>query len=470
MAVFFFCKVGFAKIISNFFFLGEEVSDSVSNQQMDKNSFQLRTIDESFSQNEEKFKEESPKLKELDWNKQSFTTHTPKRQRSGLNSLELKRRNSDPATKTLGVLDNPEGSPTPPSGDDLQWQTHTTFTMAGHVFRKCKGFSKDDVCAFCKEQMDAFITQGHKCNVCKKIFHTKCIQNRNVLRMPCDVKASGSLDSAKPGRRKTRKHSKTPYDLKAQSVSTNKFSLTKTSEFTDRADQIISDTKELQQMQTFITSKICKIDTDAAGKPSEVDRLFKHALREFKDNLVQVYSAANRNSEAYSIKYKDLIMNFMQAMETVCQKEQTDKDFPVTMGVNAFRGFMDEFMTSRPEAEKPNKIKRKKDKKRKLDDLVEHAGHTFLLTIINIPTACEICNSFFMWPIERGLICQNCKVTCHKKCYLKTGICTKGMNTDGGNKLFGVPLVLLIKDESTIPVVIERLLATIELRGLYIEG
>ncbi|GJQ74626.1 Myo9 [Trypoxylus dichotomus] len=440
--------------------LGEEVPDSGA-AQSDKNSFQLRTIDESLVQNDDKKKDESPKLKELDWNKQSFATHTPKRQRSGLNTLELKRRNSDPATKTIGVLENPEASPTPPSGDDIQWITdkQTSFTMAGHVFRKCKGFSKDDVCAFCKAQMDAFITQGHKCSACKKIFHTKCIQNRNVMRMPCDIKTSGSLDSAKPSSRKARKqHSKAP------------FSLTKTSEFTDRADQIISDTKELQLMQTFITGKICKIESETSGgKPSEVDRLFKQALREFKDNLVQVYSAANRNSEAYSIKYKDLIMNFMQAMETVCQKEQTDKDFPVTMGVNAFRGFMDEFMTSRPEGDKTNKVKRKKDKKRKIDDLIEHAGHTFLLTIINIPTACEICSSFFMWPIERGLVCQNCKVTCHKKCYLKTGTCTKGMNS-ADKKLFGVPLVLLIKDDCSIPVVIEKLLAAIELRGLYIEG
>lgn len=427
----------------------------------------MRTIDESHVQIDEKFRDETPKLKEIDWNKQSLTTRTPKRQRSSLNTLELKRRNSDPAAKTIGVLDIPEGSPTPPSGDDLQWTTQNTFTMAGHIFRKCKGFSKDDMCAFCNEQMDAFITQGHKCSVCKKIFHTKCIQNKDVLKMPCDIKSTGTLDSAKPGRRKARKHSKAPYDLNKQT--TNKFSLTKTSEFTDRADQIISDTKELQRMQTFITGKICKIDTETGGKPSEVDRLFKHALREFKDNLVQVYSAANRNSEAYSIKYKDLIMNFMQAMETVCQKEQTDKDFPVTMGVNAFRGFMDEFMSLRPEAEKPNKVKRKKDKKRKLEGLIEYDGHTFMLTIINIPTACEVCSSFFMWPIEKGLVCQNCKVTCHKKCYLKTGICTKGMNT-AGNKLFGVPLVLLIKEDCNIPVVIERLLATIELGGLYVEG
>lgn len=95
-------------------------------------------------------------------------------------------------------------------------------------------------------------------------------------------------------------------------------------------------------------------------------------------------------------------------METVRLQEHMRSDFPVTMGVNAFRGFMNEFMTiTREEQEKPRKTKRKKDKKRKVEDPVMHAGHHFVLTIINIPTACEICSSFFMWPIERGLVCQS---------------------------------------------------------------
>lgn len=45
--------------------------------------------------------------------------------------------------------------------------------------------------------------------------------------------------------------------------------------------------------------------------------------------------------------------------------------------------------------------------KRKTDEVISHVGHHFVLTIINIPTACEICTSFFMWPLERGLVCQS---------------------------------------------------------------
>jgi len=102
-----------------------------------------------------------------------------------------------------------------------------------------------------------------------------------------------------------------------------------------------------------------------------------------------------------------LLFCFLQVMQTVCHQERTGEDFAVTMGVNAFRGFMNEFMNLTRLEEKPNKAKRKKEKKRKIEDAVTYAGHTFLLTIINIPTACEICTSFFMWPIERGLVCQS---------------------------------------------------------------
>lgn len=123
-------------------------------------------------------------------------------------------------------------------------------------------------------------------------------------------------------------------------------------------------------MQDFITQKICKMEGQDGEKVSDVDRVFKTALREFKDNLVAQYSVAHKqNSDTLNIKYRDLIANFEQVIETACGK--TD-NFPKTMGVNAFRGFMNEFMSSR-ETEKP-KMKRKKDKKRKSDELILFNG------------------------------------------------------------------------------------------------
>lgn len=263
------------------------------------------------------------------------------------------------------------------------------------------------------------------------------------------------------GRRKHRKHSRTPYDIAKQAV-TSKFSLTGTSEFTDSPDKIISDAKELQTMQDFITEKIRSMEKPNS-KEGEVDRVFKRALGEFKDNLVAIYSVVNKQGS--EIKYKDLIANFLHIMETVCIQEQTSEDFPVTMGVNAFRGFMNEFMTNqkklteaektiKEKLEKVSKAKRKKEKKRKLEDQIIHAGHSFLLTIFNIPMACEVCTSFFMWPIERGLVCQTCKLICHKKCYNKViAVCAKepgmhqSINSLGNRRIFGVPLSQLLTHE-----------------------
>lgn len=450
--------------------LGDELT-TVDGGVLDK-SLVLGTIEEAKTVSEAKYRQKEDTAGFLQHEGSlSKPSPTPKRHRHHV-GLDLKRRNSDPATKASLISEHPSGLEASPkiNQDDVKYPKDlNTVSMAGHLFRKIHRITKDDLCTFCNGKMDTFITHIYKCSYCKKLFHTKCIQNKSVLQMPCDQNLP-STDSNK-GRRKQRKHSRTAYDLRKPED--GKFSLTGTSEFTDRTDQIITGTEELTLMQQFITDKIMKIESEIGEKPSDVDRLFKQALREFKDNLVQIYSAARTHRfEAGCIRYKDLITNFMQAMETVCQREQkeNDKDFPVTMGVNAFRGFMNEFMSSRAE-EKPSKTKRKKEKKRKIVT-VKHRGHNFLLTIINIPTACEICNSFFMWPIERGLVCQSCKLTCHKKCYTKaSSTCVKEGGLQGeNNRLFGVPLVSLVSEEDKIPLIIETLLRTIEMHGLYTEG
>lgn len=90
-----------------------------------------------------------------------------KRSRSdAITSLELKRRNSDPATKcgTL-ITGQPAGADTRTKVSDvLEWKGNTMFTIAGHRFRKVTRFSKEDRCVSCDKSMDAFVTQGHKCS------------------------------------------------------------------------------------------------------------------------------------------------------------------------------------------------------------------------------------------------------------------------------------------------------------------
>lgn len=79
-------------------------------------------------------------------------------------------------------------------------------------------------------------------------------------------------------------------------------------------------------------------------------------------------------------------------------------------------------------------------------------------------------------------VCQNCRLTCHKKCYLKTQICNKNTNQTHDNArfapvsasgLFCVPLTSLCCMEDNvvkIPVKIEQIITKIEMHGLYTEG
>jgi uncharacterized membrane protein YoaK (UPF0700 family) len=73
-----------------------------------------------------------------------------------------------------------------------------------------------------------------------------------------------------------------------------------------------------------------------------------------------------------------LLFYFLQVMQTVCHQERTGEDFAVTMCVNAFRGFMNEFMNLTRLEEKPNKAKRKKENNRKIEDAITYSCHTFL--------------------------------------------------------------------------------------------
>lgn len=261
------------------------------------------------------------------------------------NKQNTSRRNSDPSSNKVPLLEVNRGN-------DM-YQSSTHINIAGHRFRKANRIGKGEKCASCQEN-DAFINEGHRCLDCKLLVHTKCIQNGGVKELQCEAKRS---------KRQTRK------DMDKALAKNSKYSGTR--EYTDSTDKIISDAKELQLMQDFITQKIYKMDMDNTKKSSAIDRVFKQALREFKDNLVAQYSIAHKQkSDSLNIKYRDLISNFEQVMETCCGSKKDD--FPLTMGVNAFRGFMNEFMNSR-DTDKP-KAKRKKEKKRKIEDHTTYNG------------------------------------------------------------------------------------------------
>lgn len=111
-----------------------------------------------------------------------------KRSRSGaITSLDLKRRNSDPATKCgMLIRDQPAGEDVSAKlSDMLEWKRTATFTIAGHRFRKVARFSKEDRCVSCDKPMDAFMPQGYKCSGKRKCLCLLWIMVHDI----CDIQS-----------------------------------------------------------------------------------------------------------------------------------------------------------------------------------------------------------------------------------------------------------------------------------------
>ncbi|CAG2105275.1 unnamed protein product [Medioppia subpectinata] len=217
-------------------------------------------------------------------------------------------------------------------------------------------------------------------------------------------------------------------------------------------------------------SKVYEMDEEKrrSHKESTVDVVFKLALKEFRSNLISTYSVAAQDGHL-KLTYKNLIDHFEQVIRNICQKENTWKSFPVIMGVNAFRGYLDQLRQKQMElrgekhieksksdtfvmsgadnaykdnpklsahisvadttpATKSSKKRKRQKKSRKNNNIdggeaYKICGHNFLLSMANIPTVCEVCSSL-MWLMERIWVCRLCKMACHKKCATKlTAMC-----------------------------------------------
>lgn len=157
------------------------------------------------------------------------------------------------------------------------------------------------------------------------------------------------------------------------------------------------------------------------------------------------------------------------------------------MGVNAFRGYMDELrkMHNRSDlkANKEDKLngynskkstKRKQSKKsrnrKKEDEVFTSYEHEFILSMANIYTVCEVCSSY-MWLMDKIWVCRRCKLTCHKKCAEKVNhTCRDSSKSSASKVIFGAPISKLVSEECRIPLIVEQLITKIELKGLYTEG
>ena len=63
------------------------------------------------------------------------------------------------------------------------------------------------------------------------------------------------------------------------------------------------------------------------------------------------------------------MLSFEKTLTARAQEEKTTDAFPVTIGINAFRGFMDEFVNKKKSGELPAIKKEKKEKKKKDKDV-----------------------------------------------------------------------------------------------------
>ncbi|XP_032378524.1 unconventional myosin-IXAa isoform X3 [Etheostoma spectabile] len=240
--------------------------------------------------------------------------------------------------------------------------------------------------------------------------------------------------------------------------------------------QILTCTNDYRSMNDFLMKKINDLDTEDSKKDTMVDVVFKKALKEFRLNIFNSYSTALAMDDGKSIRYKDLYALFEQILEKTMRQEQRDwRESPVTVWVNTFKVFLDEFMTEyKPfdsslskQAPKPE---RKKRRKKDTDIVEEHNGHIFKSTQYSIPTYCEYCSSL-IWMMDRACVCKLCRYACHRKCCQKmTTKCSKKFDPELSSRQFGVEVSRLTNDERTVPLVVEKLINYIEMHGLYTEG
>ncbi|KAJ8029411.1 Unconventional myosin-IXa [Holothuria leucospilota] len=233
-------------------------------------------------------------------------------------------------------------------------------------------------------------------------------------------------------------------------------------------NQLISDATELGNMNNFLLTKIdeVKATTDTEGS---ADQVFKEALKEFRSNLMNMCSVAMQNEGALNLKYTDLVSYFEKALENKAKKLSNNSQFPVTLGINAFQGFLNEYM----QVHKPSNNSKKENRKpkpKKTEDVFAYCGHEYVTSQFTIPTACEYCHNF-LWLMEKGYVCQVCNFTAHKKCATKALEHCKGKPQEKvKGRVIGAHLTSVVTEESTVPPVVERCITCVELNGIYTEG
>ncbi|VDM63316.1 unnamed protein product [Angiostrongylus costaricensis] len=333
----------------------------------------------------------------------------------------------------------------------------STATYEHHL--KISRLHRLDTCAVCNRHLTGFISQTYKCAQCKLCFHKECSSFANSLQCQPSSPMRSPTRFGSPGR---------PWDI-VRSIYSRTFNLNKTKQQTDPGNMIVESTEDLRQFSVFIFKKQSNLDQKRNKRDTVVDALFKRSLREFHMELIG-YEAVLSVKRAV-LKYHDLITTFEGVLTKVCKEEAVS--FPTTLGVNAFRGFLNEFMQNqkkRGSKQKSGIMKSVRKKRRRSDVTVLYAGHCFRADLVHVPTYCEVCNQF-MRHAEKIFICAACRISCHKKCHTKiTQICKMSMNAVSGGRFFGAILTTLVDEDHAIPPLIDRLFMNLETRALFVEG
>ncbi|CAG9541021.1 unnamed protein product [Cercopithifilaria johnstoni] len=339
---------------------------------------------------------------------------------------------------------------------------------------KLSRLHRNETCVLCNKNFTGILVKGNKCTECKLSFHKEC--SSFASNIPCHV----MTHSFRPNDMPPKKEWETkPSWLPKQSFAplvfhpAKSFSLHKAKQQTDPSDMIIESYSDLRQFNVFIFKKLMKLESNKKKRDTRIDAIFKKAFKEFHMEIIGYEAVVSENKTM--LKYHDLITIFEGSLTKVSAQEQVT--FPTTLGVNAFRGFLNEFLHEQTKMKKSSKksnvLENVRKKRRKSDATVSYNGHRFKLEYVHVPTYCEMCN-LFMWHAEKIFICKACRISCHKKCHTKIATsCSQSLqqtNLQSGGRFFGANLSSLMDDQETVPIVIDKLFMAIELKGLFVEG
>ncbi|XP_019623926.1 PREDICTED: unconventional myosin-IXa-like isoform X7 [Branchiostoma belcheri] len=329
-----------------------------------------------------------------------------------------------------------------------------------HHDLKTTSLSKAVECGACGKNV---VKEGSKCNVCNQVFHDRCCMK--------------ALTCYPSGSSKQKKRSKAVAETERVPTPATGMNLKGASLENVPTNIVISNAYDLRQIDAFLLKKINDMNQDDGRRDTIVDVVFKKAMREYHSDLITTYSAAISTNEEVTLRYKDLISKFEKVLENVVSKEKTSAKFPVTLGINAFRGFLDEFVRNYNPGEKQvNKTSPVRYKRRKKDDSFSFNGHRYETVQFNIATFCEQCSNLIKSG-SKGMLCQLCKFACHKKCYQKSGHFCKGFlyrkNRNSGSdedQYFGADISTLLPEGRKVPVLVEKCISFVEKEGLYTVG